>query len=100
MGGVLPSARSVSPALLARRMDEASRDYGYDHESDEASSLTEVASELRGREGEDAGEQPELRFIQHRFWRRHDAQLVEERQRLQVGVPILLRLRIGPPDEA
>ena len=100
VGGVLPSARSVSPALLARRMDEASRDYGYDHESDEASSLTEVASELRGREGEDAGEQPELRFIQHRFWRRHDAQLVEERQRLQVGVPILLRLRIGPPDEA
>lgn len=40
----------------------------------------------------------ESRFIQHGFWRRHDGRLVEERQRLLLGVPVLLRLRIGPPD--
>ena len=40
----------------------------------------------------------ESRFIQHGFWRQHDGQLVEQRQRLLLGVPVLLRLRIGPPD--
>ncbi len=94
--GALPSARSVSPHLLAKRIAESSARYGYDHESGEASSLTEVASELRACEAEEA---VELRFIQHRFWRKQHEQLIEERRRLQVGVTIMLRVRIGPPDE-
>ncbi|RDE48810.1 MAG: hypothetical protein DVS81_20080 [Candidatus Accumulibacter meliphilus] len=98
-GDALSSARNVSPHLLARGIDDSSARYGYDHESDEAASLAEIAGELRDREAAAAVDQAELRFIQHSFWRKHAEQLVEERQRLQVGVPIMLRLRIGPPDE-
>ncbi|WP_313953732.1 hypothetical protein [Accumulibacter sp.] len=94
----LPTARSVSPHLLARGIDEARRGYRFHRESDEASSLAEVASEVRNREAEQSAASPELRYIQHGFWRRHEQQLVEERHRLVVGMPIMLRVRIGPPD--
>ncbi|WP_300320187.1 hypothetical protein [Accumulibacter sp.] len=97
-GARAPSARSVSPQQLARHIGEASARYRFDHESDEASSLTEVAGELRDQELAQAVEQPRSRFVQHSFWSRQHGQLVEERQRLRVGVPVLLRLRIGPPD--
>ncbi|MER2516817.1 MAG: hypothetical protein ABTR92_10530 [Candidatus Accumulibacter phosphatis] len=98
-GHALPSARSVSPHLLAQGIDESSARYGYDHESDEAAALAEIADEMRASGAAAAVEQGEQRFIQHSFWRKHTEQLVEERRRLQVGVPIMLRLRIGPPDE-
>ncbi|MCP5230176.1 hypothetical protein [Accumulibacter sp.] len=93
------AARSVSPQRLAGRIDGSSASYGYGHESDEASALAELASELRSREAGQAVAQPEPRFIQHGFWRKHADQLVEERQRLQVGMPIMLRVRVGPLDE-
>jgi len=91
--------RSVSPKLLARSMGASSRVYRYFHESDEASSLTEVTNEVKALEAVRAAEQPETRYVQHSFWRKEASGLIEERQRLTVGTAVLLRVRIGPPDK-
>lgn len=95
----LGPVRRVSPGVLARSLDESMERYRYVHESDEASSLTEVTNELKAREATRAVEEPETRFIQHSFWRKLEGELVEERQRLLVDIPVQLRVRIGPPDE-
>lgn len=91
--------RSVSPKLLARSMGASSRAYRYFHESDEASSLTEVTNEVTALEAARAAEQPETRYVQHSFWRKEEGALVEERRRLTVGTALLLRVRIGPPGQ-
>ncbi len=52
--------RSVSPKLLARSMGASRRAYRYFHESDEASSLTEVTNEVKALEAARAAEQPEI----------------------------------------
>ncbi|NCA69491.1 MAG: hypothetical protein EOM91_05165 [Sphingobacteriia bacterium] len=90
--------RRVPTKLLARGIANTSESYRYFRESDEASSLTEVMNELKGLESARAAEQPETRYIQHSFWRKTAGQLVEERRRMTVGVAVLLRVRIGPPE--
>lgn len=91
--------RKVSPKILARNISGSRGAYGYYRESDEASSLTEVTNEVRKHEAARAAEQPETRYVQHSFWRTEAGELVEERQCLIVGTTVMLRVRIGPPDE-
>jgi hypothetical protein len=89
----------VSAGVLARGLATSKADYRFIREGDEASSLTEVEHELKSHEAARMVEMPETRFIQHSFWRKVGGQLAEERQRLVVGTPVLLRVRIGPPNE-
>jgi hypothetical protein len=90
--------RSVSPRMLARNIAKSKESYRYYRESDEASSLTEVTNELKALEAKQAADKPETRFVQYNFWHKVDGRLVEERQRLVVGTPVMLQVRIGPPD--
>ena len=90
--------RRVPPKMLAKSIANAKESYRYYRESDEASSLTEVTHELRTYEAKRAADQPETRFIQHGFWHQAEGRLLEERRRLVVGLPMLLRVRIGPPE--
>lgn len=90
--------RSISPRVLARNIGASRSVYRYFRESDEASSLAEVSAEVASLESARAADAPETRYVQHSFWRKEADRLVEERQRLTVGVAVLLRVRIGPLD--
>ncbi|MBS0544785.1 MAG: hypothetical protein JSR40_13730 [Proteobacteria bacterium] len=89
----------VSPEVLARSIDASRGMYGYAHESDQASSLTELNNAVKAHEAARAAREPETRYVQHSFWRTAAGELVEERQRLTVGTAVMLRVRIGPLDE-
>lgn len=90
--------RSVPPRVLARNIGASRGAYRYFRESDEASSLAEVSGEVKSVESARAADVPETRYVQHSFWRKEEGRVVEERQRLTVGVAVLLRVRIGPPE--
>jgi hypothetical protein len=57
-----------------------------------------VSQGVRDGEAQQSRRTETPRFIQHRLFRRSGSDFVEENQRLEVGIPVMLKVRIGPPD--
>lgn len=94
------TARAVRPVVLAARMEAERESYRYVRESDEATALSEVSERLSEHEAAERRQAETPRFIQHRLLRKLGNEYLEEQRRLEVGVPVMLKVRIGPRDEA
>lgn len=92
--------RAVRPVVLAARLEAERESYRYIRESEEATALSEVSERLHETEADERRQAESPRFIQHRLLRKSGSEFVEERQRLQVDVPVMLKVRIGPRDDA
>ena len=76
---------------------EASRDtYGFDHESGEASAVSELSRSLEREEIEARRRVATPRYIQQRSFRRQAEDLVEVRSGYVLGEAVLVRIHIGP----
>lgn len=97
-----PPSEGGEPQSMAAPEDladaiEASRDgYGFDHESGEASALSELSRRLERAEIEARRRVATPRYIQQRSFRRRGEDLAEVRSGYLLGDPVLVRIHIGP----
>ncbi len=102
MAPTLPEShavRAVRPVVLAARMEAERESYHYSSEMGEASALSEVSAQLHEKEADERQLAETPRFIQHKLLRKSGSQFLEEQRRLEVGVPVMLKVRIGPQDD-
>ncbi|MCB2188052.1 MAG: hypothetical protein KQJ78_16655 [Deltaproteobacteria bacterium] len=93
-----PVIMAISPTLLGHTLDRAKASLEYRREGEEAQAVAELAQGVGEAEAKARQHAEPPRFIQHRLFRKAGGELVEEVRRLEVGVPVLLRVRIGPED--
>ncbi|GAA4407953.1 hypothetical protein [Quisquiliibacterium transsilvanicum] len=86
----------AAPEDLADAIDASRSDYGFDHESGEASALSELSRRLEREEIEARRRLATPRHIQQRSFRQEPEGPAEERVGYALGEPVLLRVHIGP----
>ncbi|MFP5462715.1 MAG: hypothetical protein ACLGII_14295, partial [Gammaproteobacteria bacterium] len=86
----------VAPDDLAEAIDSSSGTYGYDHESGEASAVSELNRRLQREEIETTRRAAVPRHVHQRSFRHEAGEEAEERVGYVVGEPVLLQVFIGP----
>ncbi len=92
------SASEICTRHLAACIDTQRISFSFQSEGGEATALSEVSRGVRELEARQRQSVEAPRYIQHRLFRKSGHELVEEQRRLEVGVPVLLKVRIGPSD--
>lgn len=86
----------AAPEDLADAIEASRSDYGFDHESGEASALSELSRRLEREEIEARRRVATPRYIHQRSFRQEPPGLVEERVGYVVGEAVLVQIHIGP----
>jgi hypothetical protein len=86
----------AAPEDLADAIDASRSDYGFDHESGEASALSELSRRLEREEIAARRRLATPRYIQQRSFRQTPEGPAEERVGYALGEPVLLQVHIGP----
>jgi len=96
MGAPPPTAGAMPPGELADAIEAARDHYEFRHESGEATAISELNQRLREAEraADRQGQVP--RHIQQQSYCRRKERFVPERRAYAVGVPVQVRIHIGP----
>ncbi|MBS0494238.1 MAG: hypothetical protein JSS31_09845 [Proteobacteria bacterium] len=89
-------AAAVAPAELAGAIEVARSRYQFAHESGEATAVAELNQRLGEAERAAQRQAAVPRFVQQQSFRKLKGRFVPERAAYVVGVPVLVRIHIGP----
>jgi hypothetical protein len=92
------TTRAIRPDILGAYLDEHKESFLYQSEQGEAAALSEVACSIRENEALQRRRTESPRYIQHRLFRKSGNDFLEENRRLEVGIPVMLKVRVGLPD--
>jgi hypothetical protein len=92
------TTRAIRPGDLAASLDQQATSFKFLNEGQEAAALTEVTQEVSINETQQLRRTESARYIQHRMFRKARGEFIEEYRSLEVGVPVMLTVRLGPPD--
>jgi hypothetical protein len=87
------------PENAAKKLKEYKGTLIFEHEDSGAWSIAKMAKAIDHAESQVIDEKQQQRFLQERIFIKKEGKFVEEHRAFQKGVPTLIRMRIGPPDE-
>jgi hypothetical protein len=87
------------PENAARRLKEFKSTVRFDAESSGALGIAKMSKAIDLTESQIIEEKQQQRFLQEQIFIKKEGKFVEERRAFLKGVPTLIRVRIGPPDE-
>jgi hypothetical protein len=90
----------LGPRRVANALETMRDGYRYIRESDEASALSELSRQVLLQEAVAALDAQPERFIQQRSLRKSGAEFISERGGYVVAEPVMVRVRVGPRDNA
>jgi hypothetical protein len=89
----------TDPVYVAKKLSKYKSAICYDSESSGALSMAEMNSAIEDAERTVTEEKQHQRFLQEQVLIKKQGKYVEERRAFQRGIPMLIRVRVGPPDE-